>query len=213
MIICKNCREENSGESNFCIKCGLSLQEKNTIKCPNGHLYDGTLSRCPYCPSQDLQSAMGFGKTVNIEPSNIFKMDNQNLEKTNLIEHNVNQNFSNDISAKKTVIVSNENPIKKSGRKLVGWLVTFTWDKNGKDFKIYEGRNIISGKSDTDIFIDDPAVSSPHCLILYRNEEFKIKDELSTNGTLLNGEMIELASLKDGDVLTLGTTELKFRVL
>ena len=48
-------------------------------------------------------------------------------------------------------------------------------------------------------------------MILFRNGKLRIKDELSTNGTMLNGSEIEEAELNDGDMIKIGRTELKFR--
>ncbi|MBX7047338.1 MAG: FHA domain-containing protein [Ignavibacteria bacterium] len=114
----------------------------------------------------------------------------------------------------KTVIVSPGDDSQSkttSSRKLIGWLVTFSWKEEGQDFRLYEGRNLISGDSKSDIVLNDPSVSSPHCMILFRNGKIRIKDELSTNGTMLNGSDIEEAELNDGDVIKIGRTELKFR--
>jgi len=114
----------------------------------------------------------------------------------------------------KTVIVSpgDDSQSKVSStRKLIGWLVTFSWKEEGQDFRIYEGRNLISGDSKSDVVLNDPSVSSPHCMILFRNGKLRIKDELSTNGTMLNGSEIEEAELNDGDMIKIGRTELKFR--
>ena len=115
---------------------------------------------------------------------------------------------------KRTVIVSDEKDsgIENAGRrKIVGWLITFTWNKNGQDYRIFEGRNKIGGKPEADVYLPDPAVSDPHCMILYREGKFRIKDELSTNGTFVNGESIEEYELKDDDKIKIGKTELTFR--
>lgn len=48
-------------------------------------------------------------------------------------------------------------------------------------------------------------------MMLYRGGSIKIKDELSTNGTFVNGAVIEETEIKDGDIILVGKTELKFR--
>jgi pSer/pThr/pTyr-binding forkhead associated (FHA) protein len=50
-------------------------------------------------------------------------------------------------------------------------------------------------------------------LILFRDGKFRIKDQLSTNGTKINGESMDDGELKDGDILKLGKTDLKFKAL
>lgn len=99
-------------------------------------------------------------------------------------------------------------------RKLVGWLVSYTIDKMGIDFRLFEGRNIIGKSPEVDITIPgDPGVSGKHAVLLNRQGKFKIKDELSSNGTFVNGEDTEeeIVILKDGDTVKVGQTLLKFR--
>lgn len=103
-------------------------------------------------------------------------------------------------------------PPQKSGRKLVGWLVSFTIEENGIDFHIYEGRNIIGSDSACDIIVTgDPAVSGKHLTILHRMGHFKFRDEFSTNGTFVNDVFEEEGNLKDGDMIRIGETIFKFR--
>jgi len=214
MITCKICGAENSEDSRFCIVCGTPISKGTTIMCPNGHIYDSQLSKCPYCPSSDLQEIMGFSKTVSSEPASTMKNDEFSGAATKFMA-SPEKPPEPQFQGKKTIIASegDSSGTVPSGRKLVGWLVSFTWDKNGEDYKLYEGRNLIGGSGNVDIVINDPAVSSPHCLILFRDGKFKFKDQLSTNGTKVNGESSEEGELKDGDELKLGRTEFKFRTL
>ena len=63
-----------------------------------------------------------------------------------------------------------------------------------------------------DIMISDSEVSGHHATILYRSGKFKIKDEFSTNGTLIDGNEIEdQTELEDGNTITLGKTDFLFR--
>lgn len=107
----------------------------------------------------------------------------------------------------------NPNPPRRGGRKLVGWLVTYSLDPCGVDFKLYEGRNIIGQDMDCNITIHDAMVSGKHAIILFRAGRFSITDNQSTNGTFINDEDIELEPhyLKDGDVIAIGKTVLKFK--
>lgn len=98
-------------------------------------------------------------------------------------------------------------------RKLVGWLVSFTIHPNGVDFRLYEGKNTIGSNPTCDVVLNDPGVSGHHMTILYRGGKYRFKDEFSTNGTFVNGEMQEEGELKDGDILKLGETELRFRTV
>ena len=62
---------------------------------------------------------------------------------------------------------------------------------------------------EADICIEDSKCSRVHCAIRYWGTIFVIKDEHSSNGTLVNGEKIEVARLAPGDLVKIGNTELR----
>lgn len=101
----------------------------------------------------------------------------------------------------------------RTRRKLVGWLVSYTMDEMGVDFKLYEGKNLVGRNVDCQVTIPDTTVSGIHALILYRAGKFSIRDQQSTQGTFVNDEDIELDPryLKDGDMIRFGTTIFKLR--
>jgi hypothetical protein len=98
-------------------------------------------------------------------------------------------------------------------RKLIGWLVSFTIHPNGVDFRLYEGKNTIGTNPACDIVLQDPQVSGHHLTLLIRpgTNAVRFKDEFSTNGTLINGTPLDEGTLQDGDIIKIGSTELKFR--
>ena len=102
---------------------------------------------------------------------------------------------------------------ERSRRKLVGWLVSFTNDPMGEDYRLYEGKNVIGRDPRVQITIQDSAISATHATIRFLRGKFAIKDEMSSHGTLVNGEDIELNAvyLNDGDLIEVGHTTLKFR--
>ena len=101
----------------------------------------------------------------------------------------------------------------RSTRKLVGWLVTYSLDPMGVDFKLYEGRNIIGRDLDCNITVNDNMVSAKHAVILFRSGKYSITDQQSSHGTFVNGEDIDLEPryLNDGDSINMGKTTFKFR--
>ncbi len=107
----------------------------------------------------------------------------------------------------------NQQPEYRSTRKFVGWLVSYTLDPMGVDFKIYEGRNIIGRDMECNISINDNMVSSKHALLLFRAGKYSITDQQSTHGTFVNERDIDLEPcyLQDGDEIRMGKTILKFR--
>jgi pSer/pThr/pTyr-binding forkhead associated (FHA) protein len=62
----------------------------------------------------------------------------------------------------------------------------------------------------SDIQLDDGAVSGTHALLVAEAGVFLIIDQKSTNGTYLNGEKCAGDSLQDGDVIQIGRYELVF---
>ena len=68
----------------------------------------------------------------------------------------------------------------------------------------------IGRKSDSDIHIDNPAVSGKHARVLYIGGEAFLEDLESTNGTFVNSERITKHLLKNGDLISIGQHQLKF---
>lgn len=103
--------------------------------------------------------------------------------------------------------------VYRNTRKLVGWLVTYSLDSMGVDFKLYEGRNIIGRDMNCNITVNDSMVSSTHAVILFRSGKYSISDQQSSHGTFVNGEDIELEPryLKDGDIILMGNTVFMIR--
>ena len=101
----------------------------------------------------------------------------------------------------------------RTTRKLVGWLVSYSLDKMGVDFKLYEGRNIIGRDMDCNITVNDGMVSGKHAVLLYRANKYSITDSQSSHGTFVNGEDIDLDPryLSDGDTIKIGQTTFLFR--
>ncbi|MBI2777942.1 MAG: FHA domain-containing protein [Chloroflexi bacterium] len=67
------------------------------------------------------------------------------------------------------------------------------------------GRNVNST-----IFIDDDFVSSGHAMLTFRGRSWFIEDQGSTNGTYVNGHLIDRAvALSFGDELTIGRVRMR----
>jgi hypothetical protein len=77
-------------------------------------------------------------------------------------------------------------------RKIVGVLITYSWQDQGQVFPVLEGRNLI-GKdpNQCDICVpQDQTLSAVNTFITYRRH-FIIGDKVSMSGTDVNGEPIE----------------------
>jgi len=201
----------------------------NFKTCKNGHNYDADqYAECPFCPASTQganyeKTLMDFKNTQVFEDGNI-----QQFNKTMINEETSDFKTTPDGLPRTNV----ENPFKRTSivvdnkeitsaaplqqtvkRKLVGWLVTFSNDEYGQDYKLYAGKNKIGTAADCDIVINDASVSGEHTTILFRENEFLIKDNFSTNGTQINAVTIDEGKIKEGDELKLGNTVFKFKTV
>ena len=92
--------------------------------------------------------------------------------------------------------------------RIVGWMVSYDRNVAGQDYVLRAGRNRIGRGRDNEVslFFESKA-SDTHATIIWRNGNAAVKDEGSTNGTLVNGEDIGIAqvqALQSGDTLTIG---------
>lgn len=62
-----------------------------------------------------------------------------------------------------------------------------------------------------DLVLPDAMVSRRHAVIEYRGNQFYLRDCNSSNGSVVNGDRVSERSLRDGDLLAIGTARLLFR--
>jgi len=67
------------------------------------------------------------------------------------------------------------------------------------------------GKS-AEIMLAEPTISRAHAAVGYDGRGFFVQDLRSTNGTLVNGERRERASLRDQDEIQIGRLHLQVRL-
>ena len=197
----------------------------NFLTCKNGHNYDAEQnSVCPYCPV--ISNDPNYKKTLNDFKNTQVFSESQEFSKTlanedagDFLTTRVIDEITGSQSLRQTQIAKDQNPgaaapsPQLEKRKLVGWLVTFNNDQYGQDYKLYSGKNKIGSAPGCDIIIYDPSVSGEHTTIFYRENEFLIKDNFSTNGTIVNGKSVTDGKIKEGDMLRLGNTVLKFKTV
>jgi pSer/pThr/pTyr-binding forkhead associated (FHA) protein len=72
-------------------------------------------------------------------------------------------------------------------------------------------RRVVIGRSrDCDIQLNDANVSRRHAELRQEGASYWIVDLGSTNGLEVNGKRVKRAKLRDGDTVTIGSTELTF---
>lgn len=66
------------------------------------------------------------------------------------------------------------------------------------------------GRQDADLTIADPSVSRVHATLTVENGRFVLRDQKSTNGTFVEGDRVEEATLTHGTRVRVGDTTLQF---
>jgi Inner membrane component of T3SS, cytoplasmic domain len=214
---CPNCGTRNREQAKHCIECNQVFADKNSPirMCSAGrHLMDPGWSACPYCSDADaeIQEALrdnrayphrrpGNQAPTVIENTVQAKADNRKGKDEPAESTPVHS--SNKPSRRRTIYSSDEisyetrsdsasGPSPSGGRRIVGVLITYSWNPDGQLFPIREGRNYIGSGQDCDVCVqEDKMISSRHFTIISRGRSFYIDDEKSMNGTYVNGESVE----------------------
>lgn len=78
------------------------------------------------------------------------------------------------------------------------------------EFELSEQPITIGRSADADIVLLDERVSRIHCGMRLWDGDFYIKDLKSRNGTWVNNKKIDVAKLKAGDLIRVGSTAMTF---
>ena len=91
--------------------------------------------------------------------------------------------------------------------------LSYRTDGRSSEFEITAATTTIGRSRKADLRLaGDKKVSGIHCTITARDQRYTVRDNGSTNGTTLNGREIgsDPVAMKDGDVLSVGRTDLTF---
>jgi hypothetical protein len=91
-----------------------------------------------------------------------------------------------------------------------GVLIVKRGPNAGSKFFLDEDKVIVGRHPDSDIFLDDITVSRRHAEITRTGERFSLSDAGSLNGTYVNRERVEDATLETGDEIQVGKFKLVF---
>jgi hypothetical protein len=179
--------------------------------CSNGHQMEDSWEVCPYCQRTGYQSPGGganLAKTrleFDAAPPAAALAGAPGGAAGGVISHPLGSG-----GARKTVLLS-----ERPRGLLAGWLVVMTGEQKGEDFRIREGQNSIGSGPESDIVLKDPAVSGKHAMLRCRDKKFLLTDLDSSNGTYLNEapDSISMEELHDNDMVRMGTTTLKVKML
>ncbi len=113
---------------------------------------------------------------------------------------------------RRTIVMADKNlPDRQPRGKIFGWLITFTRNPDGEDFRLFDGYNRLGANPVCDIVVGDETVSGSHAILVCRDGRCVVKDDLSRNGTFVNGrEITEAHTLQNYDQIRVGNTYLTF---
>jgi predicted component of type VI protein secretion system len=80
----------------------------------------------------------------------------------------------------------------------------------GSAFPLRAPEAVLGRTDDNDIVLEHRSVSRNHCKIVREGDRVRILDLKSANGILVNGEEVEQAVLRNGDVVELGKVRVRF---
>ena len=113
---------------------------------------------------------------------------------------------------------SNKNDESKNDVvKEIAFLIRHTENRKSKSFPLFNGKNFLGRMSNNQpheiIIEDDIYVSRSHAVLVMEDNNCKITDLGSKNGTYINGneQRITTVSLNDSDTIQLGNTKFVFK--
>ena len=91
------------------------------------------------------------------------------------------------------------------------YLEILSGEREGDTFPIAHKTVTIGRDPHCDLHVPDPYVSRKHCQIVFRGDHFTMMDLGSLNKTRVKEKQYIQKNLRDGYVITLGKTQLRFR--
>ena len=85
-------------------------------------------------------------------------------------------------------------------------------DGSSRTYQVHDGSNIIGRSNDAHLRLPDTGVSRQHAEITWDGKDAVLADLQSTNGTTVNETPIENWLLADGDIITMGHSQIEVRI-
>lgn len=98
-------------------------------------------------------------------------------------------------------------------RAIVAQLVIADGERGSRTIALTESEYILGRQRDNTIQLTDLGVSGYHARIFRSGDGYTIEDMKSRNGTWVNGIRVFHSTLKSGDSIRLGATDMKYEVL
>jgi eukaryotic-like serine/threonine-protein kinase len=97
-----------------------------------------------------------------------------------------------------------------SSRPSVALLCLRQQQRPARVFVLDERGRTLGRALDNDIVLEDAAVSRQHCRVYWAGDGYALEDLGSSNGTYLNGALVQSAPLRSGDLVELGDLVFEF---
>jgi hypothetical protein len=168
--------------------------------CPAGkHPMDPAWPSCPYCSDSETASlevpSRGQRRRTEAEQELVKETLPMSPEQLRQAMRKGTQ-FNAALAEAGDVQIEPAAVSQNAGRRMVGVVVTYSWQPDGQLFAVYEGRNYIGKDSECEVRLTaDQTMSGKHAAIFYRGKEFIITDEKSMNGTFVNGVAAPLTGM------------------
>lgn len=107
------------------------------------------------------------------------------------------------------ILESKENSIEVLNTNITPSILIQSGPSKGQQFQI-NSNNILIGRLEGDVVINDDTISRKHAEIVSSNGQFYIRDINSTNGTFVNNNRVNQSPLLNGDVIRLGNIQMIF---
>ena len=162
------------------------IWRKNKKRCPQcGRLIDKNALVCPYCGYSFVP--IPEKPIPESEPEPTIMAEDTEEEKTRVV-HKGGSGFA--------------------------WLTVVEGQDKGKTFELY-GKDVFSiGRSAVnDVLLEDSSVSRKHAKISKKGKKYFIHDLASSNGTFVNDKRVDIAEIKDGDMIYIGDVTLIFKTV
>ena len=96
---------------------------------------------------------------------------------------------------------------------MYAYLTILTGNRSGTNFQLDPSRETLMGRgTDCHISVPDPMCSRVHAIVTCEDDRWTIRDDNSRNGTQVNGQKVEQATLGDGHVVRIGTCEFELHL-
>jgi hypothetical protein len=99
------------------------------------------------------------------------------------------------------------NGLKECG---MAFLQIMSGSLKGRRFEVNQTQVLIGRSRECTLSLDDGAVSGKHCVVVREGMRYTLRDLDSTNGTRVNGALVDERPLQPKDIVMVGSVEILF---